>query len=127
MISASAIFHEIHPSVLGLNNAPASFASAWPIPNRSRSANSLSVIGVREFVLHITRPSVPQHVTEARLYTSALRRGMTEPVPREEPALRSRAEREEPRPDPLAPARGILLAVGLGAALWLALVLFLTF
>jgi len=41
--------------------------------------------------------------------------------------MRKRVEREESGPDPLAPARGILLAVALGAALWLGLTLFLVF
>ena len=49
--------------------------------------------------------------------------GMTEHAPRQRRATRPSAEREAPRPDPLAPARGILLALALGGALWLALAL----
>jgi hypothetical protein len=51
---------------------------------------------------------------------------MTEPTARDESAVRERVECEARR-DPLAPARGILLALVIGGALWLALVLFLVF
>ena len=50
---------------------------------------------------------------------------MSEPAHTEDEA-RERVPREAPR-DPLAPARGILLAVALGGAVWLALALFLVF
>jgi hypothetical protein len=51
---------------------------------------------------------------------------MTEPTARDESAVRERVECEARR-DPLAPARGILLALALGGALWLALAFVLVF
>lgn len=53
---------------------------------------------------------------------------MSEPAHTEDEARErpERVEREAPR-DPLAPARGMLLAVALGGAFWLALALFLVF